>query len=76
MCPIEKDQSIEDFIKAAPQDERGAELLSLKVDGLSEPAEQLKVYRRILADYAGTSSAKMAAGSIRQVEAIGKPFDG
>lgn len=71
----EKDQAIEDFIKAAPQDERGAELLGLKVERFREPAEQLKIYRRIVADYPGTSSAKMAAGSIRQVEAIGKPFD-
>jgi thiol-disulfide isomerase/thioredoxin len=70
-----KDQAIDDFIRAAPQDERGAELLSLSAERAEGPAAKLKVLRRIIADYAGTFSAKSAAGTIRQVEGIGKPFE-
>jgi thiol-disulfide isomerase/thioredoxin len=71
----QKDQTIDDFLKAAPKDERGAELLAMTAERADDPAAKLRVLRRIVADYAGTFSAKMAAGTIRQVEGIGKPFE-
>jgi thiol-disulfide isomerase/thioredoxin len=65
----------EDFIRENPKDERGAQLLSMVAMRSQNKDEQLKLQKRIVADYPGTPAAKRAAGSFRQVEDIGKPFD-
>ena len=67
--------AIDEFIKAAPKDDRGGDLLGYVAGNIDEPADQLKLYRRIVADYPSSRAASSAAGSIRQVEAIGKPFE-
>jgi len=71
----QKNEAIEAFIKAAPKDERGGELLSTQADRTEDKDQRLKLYRRVATDYAGTFFAKSAAGAIRQIEAIGQPFD-
>jgi thiol-disulfide isomerase/thioredoxin len=71
----EKDRAIDDFVQASPKDERGAELLMMAAERAEDSAGKLKVYRRIVADYPSTFSGKAAAGSIRQVEGIGKPLE-
>ena len=65
----------EDFIQAAPKDSRGASLLTSLVRMTSDKEQRVAICRRIIADYAGTPSAKYAAGSIRQVDGVGQPFD-
>lgn len=65
---------IEDFIRKLPQDERGADLLG-SLASYSRKNEQRAIYRRIAADYAGTSAAKLAEGALRQLDGIGKPME-
>lgn len=71
----QKDAAIEDFIRAAPHDERGADLLLTAAAGMDDAAARVKAYRRVVAQYAGTLRAKVAAGILRQADEIGKPFD-
>jgi thiol-disulfide isomerase/thioredoxin len=71
----QKNEAIEEFIRAAPKDDRGAELLMAAAEGAADKEGRLKIYRRIVADYVGSFETKTAAGSIRQIEAIGKPFE-
>jgi thiol-disulfide isomerase/thioredoxin len=70
----ESERAIEDFIQAAPKDDRGPYLLTLAADTCDDQAAKLKIFRRIMADYSDTFSAKSAEGSIRRIEGIGKPF--
>jgi len=67
--------AIDEFIKAAPKDARGGDLLGFLAGNEDDTAEQLKLYRRIVADYPDSRAAASAAGSIRQAEGIGKPFE-
>ena len=72
-----KIKAVDEFIALAPKDERGAELLfdlgdfSLEF----EPAEQKALYARIVKEYPDSSRAKIARGKLRQIDAVGKPFD-
>jgi thiol-disulfide isomerase/thioredoxin len=67
--------AIEEFIKVAPKDARGGELLAYAAGNIDDSAEQLKLYRRVVADYADSKHAAGAAGSIHRLEGIGKPFE-
>jgi thiol-disulfide isomerase/thioredoxin len=67
--------AVEDFIQANPKDERGAGLLSMVAMRSRDKDEGLRLQKRIVADYPGSRAAKMAEGSIRRAEDIGKPFD-
>ena len=70
------DFKVEDFIQAYPKDERGAHLLMILARGrFKTKDEQQSIYRRIAADYAGSRAARLAEGSIRRVDAEGKPFE-
>ncbi len=64
----------EAFIKEAPKDPRGAELL-LHQAGLLPEKERLAMYRQIAEQYPDTDEAKSALGKVKQVEEIGKPFE-
>jgi thiol-disulfide isomerase/thioredoxin len=64
---------VEDFIKAAPEDDRGAELLF--AEGESEPDQQLAIYRRIVQAYPKSQYASMAQGALHRADGIGKPFE-
>jgi thiol-disulfide isomerase/thioredoxin len=74
MAP-ERDMAIEQFIQSAPKDDRGPYLLTLAADKCEEQAAKLKIFNRIITDYAGTYSALSAAGSIRRIEGVGKRFE-
>lgn len=65
----------DEFIATAPKDERGAMLLYYAASQLDDEKEQLKLYRRIAADYPNSKAAVSAAGSIRQADGVGKPFE-
>jgi thiol-disulfide isomerase/thioredoxin len=67
--------AIEDYIKVDPKNERGGSLLAYVASNLPDQAEQLKLYRRVIAEYPETRGATSAAGAIRQVDGIGKPFE-
>jgi len=66
---------VEEFLRANPKNDLGARLLSMMAMRSQDKNERLKIYKRIVADYPDSDSARMAEGSIRQTEAIGKPFD-
>jgi thiol-disulfide isomerase/thioredoxin len=69
-------KAIDEFIALDAKDERGAELLSSLGDSLEdEPAEQKALYSRIVEEYQDTSTAATVRGKLRQLGAIGKPFD-
>lgn len=38
------------------------------------PEKQIQIYRRIEKNYPGSSAARAAAGPLRQIDAVGKPF--
>jgi thiol-disulfide isomerase/thioredoxin len=65
----------DEFLAAAPKDERGAGLLYFAASQLEDEKEQLKLYRRIVAEYPNSKAAMGAAGSVRQADDIGKPFE-
>src|SRR5262245_10626292 len=68
--------SVEDFIRAYPQDVRGAHLLMTLARGKSKTKdEQLTIFRRVAVEYTETRAAKLAHGSIRRLDAVGKPFE-
>jgi thiol-disulfide isomerase/thioredoxin len=67
--------AVEEFIQANPKDQRGGGLLVTAAMRTPERDERLKLYRRVVTDYPGSSAAGTAAGNIRRVEEIGKPFD-
>jgi len=65
----------EEFIQAAPKDTRGASLLTGLARLARDKDQRVAIYRRIIADYQGAPGAKYAAGSLRQIDEVGKPFD-
>jgi thiol-disulfide isomerase/thioredoxin len=65
--------AIDEFIKAAPNDERGAELLLSERE--NDPDKRIAIFRRIVQLYPTSEYAKTAEGQIRQIEGIGKPFE-
>ena len=69
-------KAIDEFIALAPKDERGEQLLfNLSYSLEYEPAEQKGLYARIIKEYPDAARAEMARGSLRRLDAIGKPFD-
>ncbi len=66
---------VEDFVRANPKNELSPQLLAITAMRDTDKDKQLAIYRRIIAEYPGSQTAKSAEGQIRQVEGIGKPFD-
>lgn len=66
---------VEDFVKGAPSDQRGAELLYHLAESEADAQKQLVTYKRIVEAYKDTQEAAMANGIIRQNEGLGKPFE-
>jgi len=73
--PEQAQDAIDRFIKAAPKDERGAQLLYSTARGEFESDKGKAVARRILADYPDSFAAKQIEGEKRRTAAIGKPFE-
>ena len=67
--------AVDEFIKAAPKDPRGASLLSRMAMRAQDPAESKKINQRIVDNYPNSPSAGYAKGQIHRSESVGKPFD-
>ena len=64
----------EDFIKIAPKDPRAAMMLFSVARGIKDQAEQTAVFKRIVKDYPDSEVASSVAGSLKQLDSVGKPF--
>jgi thiol-disulfide isomerase/thioredoxin len=68
--------AVEEFVKAAPQDERGAELLYNLALGDPKPERQVRLFERAAAaPYKDTIYYGLAHGAANRVAKIGKPFE-
>jgi len=69
-------KAIDEFIALAPKDERGEQLLfHLSYSLEDEPDEQKALYARIIKEYPAGPWAELARGSLRRLDAVGKPFE-
>src|SRR5436853_3061272 len=66
---------VEEFVKAHPNEQLSSNLLSMVAMRTPDKDKRLAIYRQIVSDYPNSQAAKSAEGHIKQVEAIGKPFD-
>jgi thiol-disulfide isomerase/thioredoxin len=68
--------AIEEFLKIAPKEtDRGASLLGMIASKTTDEAVRAKIEERIMKDFPDSSVAARMAGSIRQREGVGKPFE-
>jgi thiol-disulfide isomerase/thioredoxin len=67
--------AVEEFIKAAPKDDRGASMLMGMMMSQRDKDKQAALRNRIIENYPDSPAAKMAKGLARQDAGIGKPFD-
>jgi thiol-disulfide isomerase/thioredoxin len=67
--------AIEAFIRLAPKDERGAGLLFQFASRTRDPEKQKALLKRAVADYPDGRYAKMAGGTLKKLEGVGKPFE-
>jgi thiol-disulfide isomerase/thioredoxin len=68
------EKTIDEFLTAAPGDERGGELLFRIAKATTEPAERKSRFARAVEKFPQSYWGKMSAGAIKQIESIGKPF--
>jgi thiol-disulfide isomerase/thioredoxin len=69
-------KAVDEFIALAPKDERGADLLMMLSFGArSTPEAQKALYQKIVDLYPDSSRAESARGSLRRLDAVGKPFE-
>jgi len=67
---------VEQFVSAAPTDERAASLLISVADRMrDQPEKSLAILRRVVEVYPTAKSAQAAIGKIRQADGVGKPFE-
>jgi thiol-disulfide isomerase/thioredoxin len=67
--------SADAFINAYPKDPRSAQLLQSEAEMVKDKAARRAIYERLAKDYKETISGKYAPGIIRQMDAVGKPFE-
>jgi len=67
--------AIDEFIQAAPKDQRGVSLLFQAVMKDKDSACKTQTLKRIVENYGDTESGKMAKGQLRLADAIGTPFE-
>ena len=68
--------AVDDFLQAAPEDERGAELLFNLGRSAKRVEDQLQVFERAAAKpYTDTMYGMLAKSNMVQVAGIGKPFE-
>jgi thiol-disulfide isomerase/thioredoxin len=65
----------EKFLRIAPRDERGAPLLYSIAGQFEDPARQIALYRRVVAEYPDSPYSDQAGRSLRRLESVGKPFE-
>jgi thiol-disulfide isomerase/thioredoxin len=68
-------QAVERFIKAAPKDQRGGQLLAMMAERESNKEKRAALSQRLLAEYPDSPAAEQAKGEIKQAEGVGKPFE-
>ncbi|HWE36875.1 MAG TPA: TlpA disulfide reductase family protein [Isosphaeraceae bacterium] len=69
-------KAMDDFIAAAPKDERGAQLLfGAAQQAGDDPKRQAELYRKLVKNYKDTRYGAMAEGSLKKAEGVGKPFE-
>jgi thiol-disulfide isomerase/thioredoxin len=66
---------VEEFIRTAPRDDRGAELLYTLARRTRDPDEQSRLITRILADYPASDYVKGCEQILGKLAGVGKPFD-
>lgn len=67
--------AVHQFTNAYPTDARGSRLLVQIVYSTDDPKTQAAVDREIVKLYPSSREAGFAAGGLRRIEAVGKPFD-
>jgi thiol-disulfide isomerase/thioredoxin len=68
------EKTIDEFLAAAPGDERGGELLFRIAKATTEPAARKTRFARTVEKFPQSYWGKMSAGAIKQIESIGQPF--
>jgi thiol-disulfide isomerase/thioredoxin len=66
---------VEEYLRLAPKDPRGATLLQLAADRTNDEKAKTALEDRILRDFPDTSYASKIEGIRHQVDLIGKPLD-
>ncbi len=66
---------VDEFIKLAPKDERCSQLLFGAINFTKDEKAKAALEDRLIKEYPASMFAGMLAGSRRQREAVGKPFD-
>jgi thiol-disulfide isomerase/thioredoxin len=66
--------AIEEFIRVAPRDERGAGLLFSVARFVRDPDQQAGLLSRLIADYPASSTAEGAQRLLANLAGVGKPF--
>jgi thiol-disulfide isomerase/thioredoxin len=66
---------VDAFQKLAPKDSRNAQLLAIAMNRTDDPKTKTAMEDRLLKDYPDSPPAAMLKGTLRQREAIGKPFE-
>jgi thiol-disulfide isomerase/thioredoxin len=65
--------AIDEFVKAVPDDQRGAELLFAEAE--RNPDKQADLYHQIVSAYPKSQYAQMAQATLRRTDSVGQPFD-
>ena len=66
--------AVEDFVKAAPQDQRGPRMLYAVASSMQDEVKKAEVEDRILKEFPNSSVVRSIKGQRKQRESIGKPF--
>jgi len=68
--------AVDEFIAFAPKDTRGASLLMrIGMNSRNDAGLQKSIYEKIIGLYPGTAAANSALGSLRRLDAVGKPLE-
>ena len=73
--PSKINSAVDAFIARFPKDDRGAMMLSSLAQMTDDEAKKDAILKRMEKDYPNSPAVKAAAGTRRQKEAVGKPFE-
>jgi thiol-disulfide isomerase/thioredoxin len=73
--PVKLMPAVEEFLKRAPNDDRGAMFLSAIASKTTDAAKKAELEKRLEKDYPNSPVVKQKAAERRQQEGIGKPFE-
>jgi TolA-binding protein/peroxiredoxin len=62
------------FVEAAPADPRAADMLFALANLEQDRAKQAALFRKVVDRFPGSETAGLAEGTLRRIEAVGKPF--